>query len=158
MNFPKANDRHWLTYWSWLLMLTGCHERDVAEWEPAPGVSRQLWQWHSCRGSCNQETWSHWNWYHGKLVDNVRFSCELPGSWSKDVCPLKKLVVKAQNWYWCVLFQAYEERIKAIVQVADELQRENFHESDRIQQRFVQQFCLHLMLGVTMYICGTRTL
>ena len=47
------------------------------------------------------------------------------------------------------LSQAYEERIKAIVQVADELQRENFHESDRIQQRFVQKFCLHFLLGVT---------
>ncbi|XP_015776593.1 PREDICTED: spectrin beta chain, non-erythrocytic 1-like, partial [Acropora digitifera] len=30
---------------------------------------------------------------------------------------------------------AYEERIKAIVQVADELERENFHESERIQSR-----------------------
>lgn len=30
---------------------------------------------------------------------------------------------------------AYEERIKAIVQVADELHRENYHESERIQER-----------------------
>ena len=55
-------------FWSWLLILTGCLERDMAEREPAPGVARQLWQWHSCCGSCNQETWSHWNWYHGKLT------------------------------------------------------------------------------------------
>ena len=55
-------------FWSWLLILTGCLERDMAEREPAPGVTRQLWQWHSCCGSCNQETWSHWNWHHGKLT------------------------------------------------------------------------------------------
>ena len=45
------------------------------------------------------------------------------------------------NWWWLVLFQAYEERIKAIVQVADELERENFHEADKIQQRFVCRCC-----------------
>ena len=61
----------------------------------------------------------------------------------QDVGALRKLILFV---FFC---QAYEERIKAIVQVADELERENFHESDRIQQRFVQQFCLNLMLGVT---------
>ena len=63
-------------------------------------------------------------------MDNVIHS--RASSLSKDFCT---------DIGGCVLFQAYEERIKAIVQVADELHRENFHDSDRIQQRFVKQIC-----------------
>ena len=66
-----------------------------------------------------------WLLENQRLISNDNFGNDLP---SVEAALKKQEAIETD-------IQAYEERVQAVVQVAEELEKENFHDIDRINQR-----------------------
>ncbi|KAJ7388705.1 hypothetical protein OS493_036144 [Desmophyllum pertusum] len=108
---------------AWESLEKGEHERELALREELMRQERlEMLAAKFDRKAAMRETWLNEN---QRLVSQDNFG--------NDIAAVEAATKKHEAIETDIL--AYEERIKAIVQVADELQSENYHESERVEQR-----------------------